>query len=112
MTGVLAVRDLKKNYRKVSVLNGLNLDVAEGSVFGLIGPNGAGKTTTIKILMNLIQSTSGEAQVLGVNSRKLGPDDFARIGYVSENQILPDWMSVQYFLEYLKPFYPTGDDNN
>jgi ABC-2 type transport system ATP-binding protein len=110
MTGVLAIRDLKKNYRKVSVLNGLNLEVAEGSVFGLIGPNGAGKTTTIKILMNLIQSTSGEAQVLGVNSRKLGPDDFARIGYVSENQILPDWMTVEYFLKYLKPFYRTWDD--
>lgn len=110
MTGVLAVRDLKKNYRSVPVLNGLSLDVAEGSVFGLIGPNGAGKTTTIKILVNLIQSTSGEAQVLGVDSRKLGPDDFARIGYVSENQILPGWMTVEYFLRYLKPFYPAWDD--
>jgi len=110
MSGVLAVRDLRKSFRRVSVLNGLNLEVAEGSVFGLIGPNGAGKTTTIKILMNLIQSTSGEAQVLGVNSRKLGPDDFARIGYVSENQILPGWMTVEYFLQYLKPFYPMWDD--
>jgi ABC-2 type transport system ATP-binding protein len=110
MSSVLAVRDLRKNYRSVSVLNGLNLEVAEGSVFGLIGPNGAGKTTTIKILMNLIQSTSGEAQVLGVDSRNLGPDDFARIGYVSENQILPGWMTVEYFLQYLKPFYLTWDD--
>src|SRR6185503_742760 len=110
MSSVLEVRDLNKNYRSLSVLNGLNLDVAEGSVFGLIGSNGAGKTTTIKILMNLIQATSGEARVLGVNSRKLGPDDFARIGYVSENQIFPGWMTVEYFLDYLKPFYPTWDD--
>jgi ABC-2 type transport system ATP-binding protein len=110
MTTAVAVRDLTKSYRKVPVLNGLNLDLAEGSVFGLIGPNGAGKTTTIKILMNLIQSTSGQAEVLGVDSRKLGPDDFARIGYVSENQIFPGWMTVDYFLRYLKPFYPSWDD--
>ncbi len=110
MNSVLEVRNLRKNYRSVSVLNGLNLDVSEGNVFGLIGSNGAGKTTTIKILMNLIQSTSGEARVLGVDSRRLGPNDFARIGYVSENQILPGWMTVGYFLKYLKPFYPTWDD--
>jgi ABC-2 type transport system ATP-binding protein len=110
MTTAVAVRDLTKRFRKVSVLNGLNLDLAEGSVFGLIGPNGAGKTTTIKILMNLIQSTSGQAEILGVDSRKLGPDDFARIGYVSENQIFPGWMTVDYFLRYLKPFYPSWDD--
>jgi ABC-2 type transport system ATP-binding protein len=110
MSAVLAVRDLRKNYRKVPVLDGLNLNVEEGSVFGFIGPNGAGKTTTIKILMNLIKASSGEAEILGVNSRKLGPDDFARIGYVSENQILPGWMTVEYFLDYLKPFYPTWDD--
>jgi ABC-2 type transport system ATP-binding protein len=110
MTSAVAVRDLTKSFRKVPVLNGLNLDLAEGSVFGLIGPNGAGKTTTIKILMNLIQSTSGQAEVLGVDSRKLGPDDFARIGYVSENQIFPGWMTVDYFLRYLKPFYPSWDD--
>jgi ABC-2 type transport system ATP-binding protein len=110
MSSVLSIRDLRKTFRRLPVLEGLNLDVSEGSVFGLIGPNGAGKTTTIKIVMNLIRATSGQAEVLGVDSRKFQPGDYARIGYVSENQELPGWMTVGYFLRYLKPFYPAWDD--
>jgi ABC-2 type transport system ATP-binding protein len=48
--------------------------------------------------------------VLGVDSRRLSPREFARIGYVSENQEMPEWMTVDYFLRYLRPFYPTWDD--
>ena len=72
----------------------------------LVGPNGAGKTTCIKILMNLLRASSGHAEVLGHDSRRLSPQDFAQIGYVSENQELPEWMTLEYFLAYLKPFYP------
>jgi ABC-2 type transport system ATP-binding protein len=50
------------------------------------------------------------AQVLGVRSERLGPDDFTRIGYVSENQDMPNWMTVDSLLAYLKPFYTTWDD--
>jgi len=110
MTPALRLIDLCKNFGAAAVLDGLNLEVPESSVFGLIGPNGAGKTTTIKILMNILQASSGRAEVLGVDSRQLGPDALAEIGYVSENQDLPDWMTVEYFLAYLKPFYPTWDD--
>jgi ABC-2 type transport system ATP-binding protein len=101
---------LSKSFRSVNVLDNLDLEVPEGSVFGLIGPNGAGKTTTIKILLNLLKPTAGAAKILGVDSRRLSPDDYARIGYVSENQEMPDWMTVDYFLRYLKPFYPSWDD--
>lgn len=110
MTPALRVSDLCKHYRRVPVLDGLNLEVPEGSVFGLIGPNGAGKTTTIKILMNILRATAGRAEVLGVDSRRLDAATLAQVGYVSENQELPDWMTVEYFLAYLKPFYPTWDD--
>src|SRR5580698_6580107 len=94
----------------VRVLDGLNLMVPEGSVFGLAGPNGAGKTTTVKILMNILRPTSGHADVMGIDSQKLGSEAFAKIGYVSENQEMPEWMTVQYLLAYLKPFYPAWDD--
>jgi len=76
----------------------------------LIVPNGAGKTTTIKLLMNLIQPTSGQAMVLNTESRHLGVKDWQRIGYVSENQELPEWMSPSELLAYYRPFYPTWDD--
>src|SRR4030095_14049943 len=66
--------------------------------------------TTIKILMNIHKPSAGSAEVIGVDSRRLGPEEFAKIGYVSENQEMPEWMTVEYFLAYLKPFYPTWDD--
>lgn len=107
---VAEAQSLVKRFRGgVDAVNGLDLAIEEGSVFGLIGPNGAGKTTTLRILMNLIQPTSGRASVLGVESTALGAADFTRIGYVSENQAQPGWMTVQYLLDYLAPFYPTWD---
>jgi ABC-2 type transport system ATP-binding protein len=74
-----------------------------------VGPNGAGKTTTIKILMNLVRASSGRAEVLGIESSHLSRREFTNIGYVSENQEMPGWMTVEYLLEYLKPFYPGWD---
>jgi len=110
MSGVFCAANVSKWFGRVAVLRDLNLEIPEGSVFGLIGPNGAGKTTTIKIVMNILQPTSGHVDVLGVDSRQLGPKEFSRIGYVSENQEMPQWMTVDYLLAYLKPFYPTWDD--
>ena len=110
MSDALIATELRKQFRQTTALEHVSLSIPEGSVFGLVGPNGAGKTTMIKILMNILRPTSGEATVLGVNSMNLGPDDFTRIGYVSENQDLPDWMTVGYFLRYLKDFYPSWDD--
>jgi ABC-2 type transport system ATP-binding protein len=60
--------------------------------------------------MNIFQPTSGRAEVFGHDSHRLSPRDFTEIGYVSENQEMPEWMSVEYFLAYLKPFYPKWDD--
>ena len=110
MSGILRTDDLSKRFGRTPVLDRVTFDVAEGSVFALVGPNGAGKTTTIKILMNIIEPTTGRAEVLGADSRHLLPQHFAQIGYVSENQELPEWMTVDYFLNYLKPFYPTWDE--
>ena len=101
---------LTKKYRRTAALDALNLSVPEGSIYALIGPNGAGKTTLIKTLVNILRPTSGTSSVLGVPSSRLSPKEFAQIGYVSENQDMPEWMTIDYFLRYLKPFYPTWDD--
>jgi ABC-2 type transport system ATP-binding protein len=102
---------LSKRFGSVRALNGLNLSVPAGSISALVGPNGAGKTTLIKLLVNLLRPSSGRAIVLGRDSRALSSAEFACIGYVSENQLLPGWMTVEYFLRYLKPFYPAWDHN-
>jgi len=109
MSPIISVENLSKKYRRNVVLNGLNLDVEEGSVFGLIGPNGVGKTTTIKILMNILNADAGEARILGIPSQRLQPEHYGKIGYVSENQQMPGWMTIRYLLDYLKPFYTSWD---
>ncbi len=110
MNYAIRTSEISKRFRRTSALDGLNLQVPEGSIYALVGANGAGKTTSIKILMNILKADSGAAEVLGVDSRRITAREFAQIGYVSENQEMPEWMTVGYFLSYLKPFYPTWDD--
>jgi ABC-2 type transport system ATP-binding protein len=109
MSTMLRAEELGKQFGRTPVLRGLSLTIEEGSVYGLVGPNGAGKTTTVKVLMNILEPTSGRALVLDTDSRQLAARQFQQIGYVSENQSLPDWMTVDYFMAYLRPFYPTWD---
>ncbi len=110
-TSVIAIQTeaLTKRFGRVRALEGLSVSVPQGAVHALVGPNGAGKTTLIKILMNIFRASSGTATVLGTDSRKISGNAFASIGYVSENQQLPNWMRVGAFLRYLRPFYPTWD---
>lgn len=109
MNSAIRTQGLTKKFRRTPVLDGLDLEVPPGSIYGLVGTNGAGKTTTIKILMNIFGPSGGRSEVLNVDSRRLAPAQFAQIGYVSENQEMPGWMTVGYFLEYLSHFYPTWD---
>lgn len=109
MSTAIRTESLTKQFRRVKALNGLDLDVPQGAIYALVGPNGAGKTTAIKILMNILRSTGGSAQVLGMDSQEIAGKRLAVIGYVSENQELPGWMRVGDFLDYLRPFYPAWD---
>ena len=109
--GMFAIQSvaLNKNFRQVRAVHDVNLSVDEGSVYALMGPNGAGKTTLIKLLMNLMTPTAGHISVLGANARTLEGMSLEKVGYVSENQKLPGWMSAGMFLAYCRPFYPTWD---
>lgn len=109
MTFAIQTDNLVKNFRRVEALQGLTMTVPQGAVYALVGPNGAGKTTAIKILMNIIRSTSGGAKVLGVDAQRVHGHFFESIGYVSENQELPEWMTVAALLDFLRPFYPAWD---
>jgi ABC-2 type transport system ATP-binding protein len=106
---MIHVENLWKKFGRFDALRGLSFDVPEGSAFALIGANGAGKTTTIKVLMNIIEPTRGSATLLGVDSRKISPRQLAQVGYVSENQDMPSRLTVEEYVTYLRPFYPTWD---
>jgi len=109
MNQLIEVNNLWKKYGRTEAVQGLTFAVPEGSAFALIGANGAGKTTTIKVLMNILTPTGGSATVLGVDSHRISTAELEQIGYVSENQDMPERLSVAEFLDYLRPFYPLWD---
>jgi ABC-2 type transport system ATP-binding protein len=106
---IVNTQNLNIRYGSVRVLQDLNLQVPEGSAFALVGTNGAGKTTTLRTLMNIIQPTTGTASVLGIDSRRLSPRDFTQIGYVSENQAIPERLTISQYFSYLRALYPNWD---
>ncbi|HEX2621692.1 MAG TPA: ABC transporter ATP-binding protein [Phototrophicaceae bacterium] len=82
---VIKTDNLTKRYAgssSVLALDGLNLEVDQGEIFGYLGPNGAGKTTTIRILMDLIRPTSGKATLLGMDARENSVEIHKRIGFL------------------------------
>src|SRR6476660_7982287 len=84
--------------KKVTAVDGINLEVRPGEVYGFLGPNGAGKTTTLKMLMGLIYPTSGQAWLFG---RDLGdPQSKAKLGFLPESPYFYDYLTSREFLGF------------
>jgi ABC-2 type transport system ATP-binding protein len=111
-TPAIEIHGLSKSFGRTEALAPLDLVIPRGAIFALVGHNGAGKTTLIKLLLNILRPTQGTASVLGESTAALTGESFTHIGYVSENQELPDWMTVQAMMDYLRPFYPTWNAAN
>jgi len=110
MEPIIDIDNLSCRYGTREAVTQLSLQVPAGSTYAFLGTNGAGKTTTIKTILNLLQPGAGTATVLGVPSTKLGPDQLAQIGYVSQDQKLPLELSVRALIAYSRAIYPTWDD--
>lgn len=109
MNTIIHTENMTKRFGQTVAVDCLNLEVPAGSIFAFLGPNGAGKTTTIKALMNIFAPDEGTATVLGMPSTALSPAEFQRIGYVSENQQMPGWLTVRELVDYCRPMYPEWD---
>jgi ABC-2 type transport system ATP-binding protein len=109
MSAAIHTEKIARRFGRTVAVDGVDLDVSPGAIYALVGANGAGKTTLIKLLMNIHRPTSGRAQVLGIDTLHLAGKAFTQIGYVSENQEMPDWMTVGALLDYYRPFYPQWD---
>jgi len=80
----IQLKDLFKSYGSVKALNGLNLEVPKGCLYGLLGPNGAGKSTALRIICTLMEPDSGDVQVAGCNALLEEKETRRRLGYVAQ----------------------------
>ena len=109
---IIEASELRKSYKGAMALNGLNLAVRPGSVYGFLGRNGAGKTTTIKLLMGLLRPDSGSATVFGLpSSGDASIEIHRRTGFVTEEKDLYPYMTVEGMIRFTRPFFPKWRDD-
>jgi ABC-2 type transport system ATP-binding protein len=110
---IIETNKLTKAFKGQPALQGLDLRVPAGSIFGFLGRNGAGKTTTIKTLMGLLRSDSGTARVFGipVTDADRSVEIRRRIGFVTEDKELYPYMTVEQIIRFTRPFFPNWRDD-
>jgi ABC-2 type transport system ATP-binding protein len=97
-TAAIETEALAKDFGPVRALDGIDLRVESGEVFGFLGPNGAGKSTTIRILLDLIRPSSGSARIFGFDAQRESVDAHRCIGYLPDDvQLYNDLTAEQYF---------------
>lgn len=101
----IVVKDLKKSYKNLHVLKGLNLNVVKGEVLALLGPNGAGKTTTVKILSTLLKPDSGEVNVNGFDVLKDPNSVRKSIGLTGQYAAVDEYLTGEENLEMMGRLY-------
>ena len=106
---VIKIANLTRRFGNQKALDDVTLKVEPGIVFGLVGENGAGKTTLIKHLLGLLRAQTGTVSVFDLDPVKDPPGVLGKIGYLSEDRDLPEWMRVGELMRYTQAFYPGWD---
>jgi ABC-2 type transport system ATP-binding protein len=104
----LRIRNLRKTYKDVVAVDGLDLEICSGECFGLLGPNGAGKTTTIEICEGLTEADSGEVDVLGLRWSSDAPALRQRLGIQLQETQLAEKLTVSETLRLFRSFFRQG----
>ena len=110
---LIETQGLLKSFKGLNALNGLNLSVPAGSIFGFLGRNGAGKTTTIKLLMGFLKPDAGNARVFGLaaTDTSASVEIRRRVGFVSEDKDLYPFMKVEQIIGFTRSFFPKWRDD-
>ena len=105
---VVKITDLVKRYGELVALDHLDLEIAEGEVFGLLGPNGSGKTTTINCLLSLLTFDKGEIEIFGKKMTPTAYDIKKNIGVIMQNVAVFDELTVYENIDYFCGLYITA----
>jgi ABC-2 type transport system ATP-binding protein len=107
---VIEIADLTRRFGTKDALSSVTLTFPRGGVYGLVGANGAGKTTLIKHVMGLLKAERGSVRIFGLDPVAAPVGVLSHIGYLSEENDLPGWMTVGELIRYTRAFYPKWDD--
>ncbi|MBI3866176.1 MAG: ABC transporter ATP-binding protein [Planctomycetia bacterium] len=107
---IVEIHRVTRRFGDKTALDDVSLTVPRGGVFGLIGGNGAGKTTLIKHILGMLKDQTGSVSVFGLDPVKNPVGTLGRIGYLSEDRDLPNWMRVSELMRYTQAFFPTWDE--
>lgn len=106
---MIKLKNLTKLYGKLTAVNGINLEVAQGEVFGFLGPNGAGKTTTIKMMAGLLQPTSGSALIGGYDVQQEPLKAKFITGFIPDRPFLYEKLTAAEFMHFVAKLYDMED---
>src|SRR6188768_3955799 len=106
---VVDINGLSRAFGSKTALHDVTFRATAGQVHGLVGANGAGKTTFIKHVLGLLRATSGSVRVFGLDPVRDPVGVLSRIGYLSEEHDLPEWMRVDELMNYTQAYHPTWD---
>ena len=106
---VVDVNELSRSFADKIALDGVSFRATGGQVYGLVGSNGAGKTTLLKHLLGLLRATPGSVRVFGLDPVRDPVGVLGRVGYLSEERELPEWMSIDELMRYTQAYHPGWD---
>ena len=110
-TPVVDVNGLSRSFGGKTALEGVSFRATAGQVYGLVGANGAGKTTLLRHLLGLLRADIGSVRVFGLDPVRDPVGVLGRVGYLSEERDLPEWMRIDELMAYTQAFHPTWDSS-
>jgi ABC-2 type transport system ATP-binding protein len=105
---MIELSDLTKRYGRFTAVNGINLTIPRGELYGLLGPNGAGKTTTMRMIAGILQPTSGTVRIAGVDIQADPLVAKSRLGFIPDRPFVYDKLTGAEFLRFVAGLYGQG----
>jgi len=106
---MIKIIDLTKRFGSQTAVDGLNLEILRGEVFGFLGPNGAGKTTTIKIMSGILRPTAGQVTIADINIQSEPEKAKMLIGYIPDDPYLYGRLTAREYLQFVGGLYRMGN---